>query len=337
MNSIKNAPGIPGLNFRHFQGENDYASIAAVLTTSEAADGLERKVAADDIAKAYQHLSNCDPYHDVIIAEVAGKVVGYTRGWWEQGVGDQRWYWHNGFLLPDWRRKGIGRALLLAMEQRLQQIALTHTPVLEKVYQVNVTQFQHGTAVMLEHSGYHPVRYYYLMVRPGLDDIAEFPLPEGVEIRPVIPGHYPAIWKAIDETSQDEWGRKKLTEEDYQEWLNSPGFQPDLWQVAWDIATNQVAGTVLTFINYEENQQLGHKRGYTEGIGVVRAWRRRGLARALISQSLLIQKAAGMSESALVVDSENPNDATRLYESCGFQIDKRDTLYCKPMEIEATG
>ena len=171
------------------------------------------------------------------------------------------------------------------------------------------------------------------MVRPTLDEILASPLPDGIEIRPVSPDHYPAIWKAVDETSQDEWGYTKPNDEDYQEWLTSPRFQPSLWQVAWDIATDQVVGHVLTFINQDENKQFNRKRGYTEGIGVDRSWRRRGLASALISRSLQAQKAAGMTESALVADSESTSGVTRLYEKCGFQIVKCDTVYRKPMLV----
>ena len=85
-----------------------------------------------------------------------------------------------------------------------------------------------------------------------------------------------AIWKTIDETARDEWGYRPFTEEDYLSWTRNPSFQPDLWQVAWDPATDSVVGHVLTYIDHAENEQAGRKRGYTEGIGVVPAWRRRG-------------------------------------------------------------
>ncbi|NTV37570.1 MAG: GNAT family N-acetyltransferase, partial [Anaerolineaceae bacterium] len=166
---------------------------------------------------------------------------------------------------------------------------------------------------------------------PDLNSIVEFPLPDGVELRPVLPENYPVLWKSIDETSQDEWGYKPPTDDDYQEWLTDPHFQPNLWQTAWDIASNQVVGHVLTFIDEEENEQFDRKRGYTEGIGVDRSWRGRGLARALISRSLLAQKAAGMTESALAADSDSKSGVIRLYESCGFQIIKCNTLYRKPL------
>lgn len=331
MIDVSNVPSVPGLKFRHFSSNSDYAQIAAVVTASEAADQTERNVTADDISNAYQHLSNCDPYSDIVVAEISGEMVGYARGWWEDETPTGRLYKHNGFLIPKWRHKGIGQAMLIWTENRLRSIAETHPPELAKFFQANASQFQTGTAAMLEQAAYQPIRHFYEMVRPTLDDILEFHLPDGLEIRPVLPDQYPAIWKSVDETSQDEWGYKVPAEADYQEWLTSPHFQPHLWQVVWDTATHQIVGHALTFIDNDENEQFNRKRGYTEGIGVERLWRRRGVARALISRSLQAQKAAGMTESALAADSDSTSSVIRLYESCGFQIVKRDTIYRKAL------
>lgn len=328
MIEIKNAPSIPDLRFRNFQGESDYAQIATVLSASEAADNMKRNVSADNIATAYQHLTNCDPFKDILIAEVSGQIVGYARGWWESDTSSESIYHHNGFIIPEWRRKGIGHAMLLWMESHLSALANSHFTK-TRHFQVNVTQFQEGTSIMLQRTGYQPIRYFYEMVCPTLNNTVKFPLPDGLEIRPVTPEHYQLLWKSIDETSKDEWGYTEPAENSYQEWLTSSHFQPHLWQVAWDIINDQIVGHVLTFIDEEENNQRNRKRGYTEGIGVDSNWRRRGVARALISRSLQIQKAAGMAESALVADSDSTSNVIRLYESCGFHIVKRDTIYRK--------
>jgi mycothiol synthase len=331
-NFAGNAPKIPGLNFRHFRGESDYAPMAAVLTASQKADHIDRNVTAQDLATAYAHsLVNCDPATDLILAEVAGQLVGYVRGWWEQEAPSLCLYKHNGVLLPGWRRKGIGRAMLERVENRLKDIATAHPRETEKVFQVSVSQFQPGAAALLEHAGYRPARNFLEMVRPDLESLPDFPLPDGLEIRPVTPDQYRAIWDSAQDAGQEEWGAAEPTEEAYQEWIDDPLFQPELWQVAWDQKTGEPVGHVLTYIHHEENHQFDRKRGYTEGVGVSRAWRGRGLARALIGRSLRAQKAAGMSESALVVDSDNTSSAARLYESCGFQIVKCDTVYRKPL------
>lgn len=329
---VANPPAIPGLRFRAFRGAADYPGMAAVLNASSLADRIERAETAQDVADNYaRRLTHCDPARDMIFAEVEGEMVGYSRGWWwDEGSGG-RIYEVVGFLIPAWRRKGAGRAMLRWMENHLRRLAETHPPGPPKFFQVSVSQFQEGAARMLEREGYRAIRYFHDMIRPSLDDIPDWPLPEGLELRPASPAHYRAVWASVDEASQDEWGYTRPTEEDYQAWLESKIFQPDLWQIAWDVATEQVAGHVLTFIQHDENQKFNRRRGYTEGIGVGRAWRRRGLARALIGRSLIAQKAAGMTESALSVDTEGSSGATRLYEACGFRVVRRDAIYRKPV------
>jgi mycothiol synthase len=328
---VNNAPDIPGLCFRHFRGESDYPAILSVLLASELADQIDRGDTIEHIANAYSHLTNCDPYKDMICAEIEGELVGYSRGWWSNEAVGGRSYNMTGFIVPDWRRKGIGTCILHWMEDHLRDDAASHPTDLDRFFQVDVFQHQEGKRMLMEKAGYKPVRFFFEMVRPTLEDIPDAPLPEGLEARPAKPEHYQEIWEAMDETSVDEWGYQPPTHEDYHEWLNGPNFQPDLWQVAWDVETGEVAGHVLTYIDHPQNERFNRKRGYTEGIGVNPGWRRKGVARALIARSLKAQRAAGMTESALHVDSSNSSGATSLYESCGFQVVSRNAVYRKQL------
>jgi ribosomal protein S18 acetylase RimI-like enzyme len=167
------------------------------------------------------------------------------------------------------------------------------------------------------------------MVRSLAEPITLTPLPPGLEVRPVTPEYYRALWEADQEAFRDHWGYIPGTEADYQRWLTEPIFNPGLWQVAWD--GGQIAGAVQNFVNAKENEAYHRKRGYTEGIFVRRPWRKRGLARALIMRSLQMFKNMGFTEAALGVDAENLSGALRLYESCGFRAVKRESLYRKPM------
>jgi hypothetical protein len=83
-------------------------------------------------------------------------------------------------------------------------------------------------AALLEKNGYRPERYGFEMVRPDLEDIPDTPLPEGLEVRPVLPEHYRAIWEADTEAFRDHWGFVEPSEEDYQAWLvDTTVFQPE--------------------------------------------------------------------------------------------------------------
>jgi GNAT superfamily N-acetyltransferase len=306
--------------------------MVAVIAASAAADNIERADTVESMAAAYAHLSNSDPARDIILAEVAGEIAGYARGWWWAEPDGPYLYAIVGFLMPAWRRRGIGRVLLRWTEDRLREKAAGHPPDRPKQFHVFADEGAMGLAALLATEGYRPVRYSFEMARPTLDDIPNFPLPAGLEIRPALPEHYRAIWEANDEAFRDHWGYTPATEEEYQEWLSDPTtFQPQRWQIAWDVATNEVAGQVKAFIHQAENEKYNRRRGYTEGISVRRPYRRRGLARALIARSLSDQRAQGLTESALSVDGESLTGATRVYEDCGFRVVKRIAIYRKAL------
>jgi ribosomal protein S18 acetylase RimI-like enzyme len=115
--------------------------------------------------------------------------------------------------------------------------------------------------------------------------------------------------------------------------MASPLFYPGLWKVAWE--GDHVVGMVLNRVHQAENVKHQRKRGYTQDIFVRRGWRRRGLARALLTQSIEMFRDLGMEETALGVDTQNPSGALRLYASVGYQEVRRHTVYRKAMDEES--
>jgi mycothiol synthase len=330
---LEDTPKVPDLVFRGFQGEADYANILKVISGSKDADKIERTDTLENIANYYTHLTNCDPYQDMIFAEVAGEVVGYSRVAWNLNDEGEWLAFHLGFLLPDYRRKGIGSAMLCFNEERLKHISLRlldegslqfSTPTFYEAYS---DEGEVGKAILLTRNNYEPVRYEFSMERSLGDPVEVSPMPVGLEVRSVMPEHYRAIWEASNEAFRDHWGHVEETEADFQRWQNEPTFNPNLWKVAWD--GEQVAGMVLNFLDEAENEEYKRKRGYTEGISVRRPWRRRGLARALLTRSLKMFQDMGMTEAALGVDTQNLSGALRLYESVGFRPVKKLTIYRK--------
>lgn len=328
----RDLPTIPGLSFRPFRGEVDYPAMAAVIEGSKKADGIERTDSVQDITHNYRHLTNCDPYQNMLFVEMNGEVIGYGRLWWQREPNGTRRYMHFTFLLPAWRGQGIRRAMLHHNERRLHEIAAGHPVDGPRLLEAWAADTEADWASLLVNQGYQPVRYQFQMVRPDLENIPDLPLPEGLQVRPAQPEHYWAIWRAAREAFRDEWGysENEWADEHFVEWQKEPTFNPHLWQVAWE--GDQIAGMVMNFINQEHNKEYNRKRGYTEGICVRRPWRRRGLARALIARSFQVLKAQGMTEAALGVDAENPNGALELYKSMGFCITKQYTTYRKPLD-----
>ena len=95
---------------------------------------------------------------------------------------------------------------------------------------------------LLESEGFAVVRWFFEMLRPDLDDIADLPMPEGLEIRPVGPEDYRKIFEADVEAFRDHWGAMEEGENAFQRFFGGPDFRPELWRVAWD--GDEVAGVV---------------------------------------------------------------------------------------------
>ncbi len=187
---------------------------------------------------------------------------------------------------------------------------------------------------LLKGQGYQPVRYFFDMVRPTLDEIEVPDLPEGLEIRPVAGrDQMRQLFDADVEAFLDHWGGFDATDAAFEQWLADPDYDPTLLVVAWD--GDEIAGSVTNVINERENAELGRLRGLLDSVSVRRPWRGRGLGYALVMRSLELLRERGMTSAWLGVDAENPMGALRLYEKAGFAVDARAAAYRKPMEMDS--
>jgi ribosomal protein S18 acetylase RimI-like enzyme len=320
---------ITGFALRPLAAPADYPAMVDIINAARRADGVESSETVDSLTSYYAHLSNTDPERDVVIAEIEGASVGYGRvTWWAPYEGPPV-YFSMCFIKPEWRGRGIGTLVLAHNEARLVEIAAGHDPG-PKMLESYIPETDLGGEALLLQNGYEAFTYDANMVRPDLADIPDAPLPVGLEIRPVSEDQVRAIWEADQEAYKDHAGASPPTTEAYEGFLAFPHRDTSLWKVAWD--GDEVAGQVKSYIDPDENAQFGRLRGYTEEISTGRAWRRRGVARALIAASLQELAARGIDEAALSVHTENPNGAFKLYESMGYQVVRMFKDFHKPME-----
>lgn len=320
---------IDNLRFRKFAGEIDYPEMVKILNAVAIADKEESTVTVSDIRNTYTHLNNSNPNEDMIFAEVNGQMIAYSRvEWYQEENPNHRIYQHFTKIDPDWRNKGIEKAIILWCEDRLKMIASAHPKDSQQFFQTYANEIKTDYNQLLESLGYQIARYAYTMNRP-LDSIPTAELPEGIEARPVEEKDWKKIWDASIEAFRDHWGFSQPTEEDYLSYKGSKFFQPDLWQVAWD--GDRVVGSVMNYIDHDYNQKFNKKLGWTEEITTLRNYRRRGIARALIVRSMHMHKALGMTHVALGVDTDNPTGALKLYQSLGYQTTLTWLTYRKPI------
>ena len=323
------APAIPGLRVRFFRDDADYEPMAQLIAAAMSADGVPYQPTARNLQIDMESNDGMDRFVDVVLVEADGRhIAGCTV---ERTVRDDTpMYKIEGAVHPDFRRRGLGQWLFEWSIERSKARAAVEDPGVHVKLTSWTEDASVGNVVLLQKTGFVPVRHFFLMRREGLDDIPEAPLPDGLEIRPVEEGHRRAILVAENEAFRDHWGHREMTESTVTSTFARPEVDTALWVVAWD--GDEIAGVVQNWIWPDENERLGIQRGWLEHISVRRPWRRRGLARAITAASLVRLREVGMTDAMLGVDSENANGALGLYEGLGFQRTSRAAAYRRDLE-----
>lgn len=326
---LPDAPAIAGLRLRRLQRPADDAAIAALVSAGNAADGIPHRLQAAQIASWLDHPSRMEPQEDLLIAEVDGSAVAYAEAGWELDNDGGRNYGTWGQVHPDWRRRGLGTALLRWVEARQRSVAATHPADTVQRLESWAHEREVGRIALLEGHGYGIARYDFEMERPNLDDIPELSLPQGIELRPAREEHLRRIWETEVEVFRDHWGSVDDTEQAFERARSDPRRNLALWVIAWQ--GDEIVGIVLNRIDRETNAELGLQRGWISSVGVRRAWRQQGIGRALVAESLRVLRDAGMTTAGLGVDAENATGALGIYESVGFGVTATERVYRKPL------
>jgi mycothiol synthase len=321
-------PQLAGIAFRTFRGASDYPHFVRLINAASRADGDDRVETLEGLTVAYGNLERCDPERDLLVAEQDGVPVAYSRVYWDQHLDGPLVYGHVCFVHPEVRGRGVGTALFAWNEERLREIAREHDAP-EKAIETWVDDRNVAATALVRAAGYEADTYAAEMVRPTVTDLPEHPLPDGLEIRPVREEDLRAIWEADAEAFRDHYGYVEPTEAGYERFIGFPYNDISLWRVAWD--EQGVAGQVRSFVDPRQNAEFDRLRGWTENISTARRWRRRGVAKALIVESIRELATRGMSEVALGVHTENPNGAYDLYSGLGYEVVATWTTYRKPL------
>ena len=229
---IPEVVGIRGLRFRHYTGPEDLPAMMAIARAARTAVGLPEFSTLDGMVNQYAHLTNCDPLRDVLVAEVEGAPVAYGRTWWADRNGGVRAFEAICHVKPDLLGRGIGGALLAAQDRhRLAQARsmaaeLGGRPAVLTAY---IDGPRPGGLAVMAAAGYRLARRHAHMERATFDAIPDQPLPDGIELLPVVPGDVAALRRAFEvdaEVFRDHWGDVDDSETAWQSWLGDPDIQP---------------------------------------------------------------------------------------------------------------
>jgi mycothiol synthase len=323
-----------GLRLRPYAGEADIPIIAKIVNSELEHDGVPFRVSEADLAARHRYPSEMfDAFRDVTIAEIDGiPVASGERSWVDTTLEAFREYRCDGAVLPEWRHRGVGTALLTENIRQAMELSRTHETDRPRILGSWTSDRQDGAHALLRKFGYQEVRWFFEMTRALDEPIADVPLPDGLEVRPVTSAMLRDIWTADVEAFQDHWGGFDSSEASYKRFIEEPSFDPSLWVIAYD--GNEVAAGVINAIEKDENEMLGVKRGWLHSVFTRRNWRKRGLANALIARSLVKIRDRGMDTGILGVDAANPTGALGLYERNGFVVAERSTAWRRQLDLQ---
>ncbi len=330
---VEKAPAIAGLYFRHVSDAQVAEALFNVHEQSADHDqtdrlsSIEHTPTQENIARGISRAVQQGYAANWLIAQVNEEVVGYSRiEWWTET--DGMWvYLTMGWVIPSWRGKGIGTAMLHWADTRIQELASEHPTNGHWEYASNATNTEVEATTLLRENGYYAA---YTVLDMELTDFSRVPeptLPAGLELRPLTSQHYRAVWNSIQASYAKGRYAEDPTEERFRAYFEVAGHDPALWQVAWE--GEEVAGQVLC--------KIERGRGEVYEVSVRPQWRRRGLARGLLAYGLRALQERGVSTVRLHTVSEFPTQAKNLYGSVGFHVRKAFPRYRKPQDANRSG
>lgn len=305
---------------RPWREDADFDACAEVLREATAHDGYVRVQDGTRWRSTFRQLRG-DPARDCWLANVDGEVAGYAMAF-DLGREDPttRLLIHNIVVGPAWRGRQMEHRLMDVAIARLSQIAdeSRSGPKANVRFSAEISDRETYILKLLAGRGYAIRHYIVEMARPLDTVLPALTLPPGIETRPIAGAAVALRVLAALSGAAVEEGMPAFTENEMVEIAAHPIHgQIEHWMVAWHGAL-PVAG-VLGWVDAAENTQQRRARAYTERITSLPAWRRRGIASALLVRAMEHFRAAGMTEAALSVDTDNASGALGLYERLDFE------------------
>jgi mycothiol synthase len=233
-----------------------------------------------------------------------------------------------GAVDPLRRGRGIGREVLRWQLDRAAERRVDAPPGLAVRAYAAAQDAEVATVRLYQRSGFERVRYSWVMRRPldrPLPDVAPMP---GVRFVTYTDELSEPLRRAHNVAFADHWGSQPWTVEDWKQWaVENRWFRPDWTVVALAEPHDAIAGYAMS-AGYEPDWAAqGWSEGWTSRIGVLPAWRGRGLGRALLVESMRRFAADGMAVAGLDVDAENTTGAVALYTGLGYEVARRSASW----------
>ena len=300
---------VPDTISRRAATEADAAAFAAMAAADEAALlGRPSRVGESDVLAWW---SRCNLAENSWLLEEDGRLV--AGGWFDLHL---PLCFFVGIVADDEKGRGLGSLLVDLGDARAAESGA------DRVHTWTMAA-DPAAASLFESRGYGEVRRFYDMAIELEGPVPEPSLPDGLAIEAFREEDARAFFEALEEAFEDHWEHHpRPFEEWWDEKRTMHDYDPTLWFVVRD--GDEIAATI-------RNDPERNGGGYVAALGVRRAWRGRGLGKALLHHSFAEFVRRGQTRVTLGVDADSPTGATKLYESVGMQVEMEAVVFERPL------
>ncbi len=294
----------------------DAQTSADLLNAMETVDELGEFYLAED---TFQEL--VDPYLDLERASLAAfdgdVMVGFMKASYKPATEEVHQVLIDGGVHPDYRRRGVGTALMEAAVAAVKAQHARRHPTVKLVIVVQKAEHIAGAAELFRSRGFAPVFYSQHLVHPLGAAIPDSAVPDGLRVEPWSEQNDEEFRMIRNEAFKDA-GLAEMPVDNWQNRMINNAFQPDVSFLLRDVANGAAAGMLLTKHWEGDTVVTGVREARFMLIGTLRDYRRRGVAGALIGHALRAAADQGFEQVRVSVDYENPVETFGIYEKAGF-------------------
>lgn len=265
------------------------------------------------------------------VAEVGGRTVGAVHVRVEASGKEKRGFIRDICVLSAFRGSEVEERLLEAVETELRKRGIKHVFAWTGAERADRIRF-------LEKNGFR-FAYRTFDMRISLADLS---LDAGENAAAVIRPLNPKVEEDVEMLNwlDNECFKNnpihvpRTVEETRRLMLEDPflGWR----QFYFAVVDGKDVGYIGLGIDEKYNVEHGVKTGYINGIGVLSAYRKRGIGTQLILHGLKMFKSKGMTSASLDTEDTNPTRAITLYEKVGFKVLQEYVTYAKDVEYTSS-
>lgn len=231
-----------------------------------------------------------------------------------------------GAVGPTHRRQGLGTTLLRRGLETARTLHARHHPTFQLVVESLYGEHVHGAIALYRAAGMTATQRNLHMRHPLGAATPVAPIPDGRRLEGWT-AETDEEFRAVRNDAFQTDGSARLSAEEWKAWTVSASFRPELSFLLRDVRTGTAAGLVLTVCWEAETAATGIRDAYLGVIGTRLAYRKRGVAHALISHTLRVAQDQGYGRASLRVTADSSSGGFGFAKRAGFVTQDTQVRY----------